>query len=160
MNYDNCVLLNKAKESLLFLAFCIEYKKYIDFLNDENLSEFHTHLPIQLDATCNGFQHLSLLSQESKLYDELNLTNIGKYPKDFYNFLLHKVHVYLKDNLDANIVEEGKGSLLRLNNFIFTRTHVKKVIMTIPYNSTERSMRDYLKSELEQKEYDKELKCY
>lgn len=88
------------------------------------------------------------------------MTNTGKYPKDFYNFLLHKVQRYLKDNLDNNIVEENKGSLLRLNNFVFTRTHVKKVIMTIPYNSTERAMREYLKNELEQLEYYKESKCY
>ena len=155
VNYENCILINKAKEKLLFLAFCVEYRRYVNFLKDENLSEFSTYLPIQLDATCNGFQHLSLLSQESKLYDELNLTNKGKYPKDFYNFLLHKVNTYLKDNLDKNITEEGKGSLLRLSNFIFTRSHVKKIIMTIPYNSTERSMRDYLKSELVQNEYDK-----
>ena len=145
---------------MLFLAFCIEYKRYNDFLYDGNLIEFNTYLPIQLDATCNGFQHLSLLSQESKLYDELNLTNTGKYPKDFYNFLLHKVQVYLKDKLDENITEEGKGSITRLNNFIFTRSHVKKIIMTIPYNSSQRSMGEYLRSELDQKNYDENIKCY
>lgn len=160
VNYDNGILVNKAKEKLLFIAFCIEYKRFNLFLNDENLIEFSTYLAIQLDATCNGFKHLSLLSQESQLYDELNLTNKGKYPKHFYNFLLHKVHTYLKDELDANRVEQGKGSILRLNNFIFTRSHVKKVIMTIPYNSTERSMREYLKSELEPEEYDNDIKSY
>jgi DNA-directed RNA polymerase len=35
---------------------------------------FITFLPIQLDATCNGYQHLSLLSMDLSLAKELNLT--------------------------------------------------------------------------------------
>ncbi len=83
INFENGVLINRAKEKFLFIAFCIEYKRYNQFLNDDNLLEFKTYLPIQLDATCNGFQHLAMLSQESKLYRVLNLTNKEKYPKDF-----------------------------------------------------------------------------
>lgn len=63
VNYENGILLKKSKEKLLFLAFCMEYKKYIEFLKDTNSSHFYSHLPIQLDATCNGFKHLALLIQ-------------------------------------------------------------------------------------------------
>lgn len=31
INYEDGILLNKAKEKLLLLAFCIEYKRYIEF---------------------------------------------------------------------------------------------------------------------------------
>lgn len=68
INYDNGIFLNKAKDKLLFLAFCIEYKRYVEFLNNENAYEFHTYLPVQLDATCNGFKHLALLSNEDTLF--------------------------------------------------------------------------------------------
>ena len=36
VNYNNGILLNKAKDKLAFLAFCIEYKKYLEFSSDEN----------------------------------------------------------------------------------------------------------------------------
>ncbi len=64
LDFDNGILLNKAKDKLLFLSFCMEFKRYNDFLLNENTMEFRTYLPIQLDATCNGFQHMALLSNE------------------------------------------------------------------------------------------------
>lgn len=65
----------KGQQALkfLFLGFCIEYKRFNEFYNNENASEFHSYLPIQLDATCNGFQHLALLSNEKIIYKQLNL---------------------------------------------------------------------------------------
>lgn len=73
MYSSNHKLLLKAKDKLLFLSFCIEYKRYIEFLYKENAQIFYTYLPIQLDATCNGFQHMALLSNEKTLFKELNL---------------------------------------------------------------------------------------
>lgn len=159
INFHNGTLLKKAKESLLFLAFCIEYKRYDKFINDDTLIEFKTYLPIQLDATCNGFQHLSLLSQESKLYVELNLTNKASRPKDFYTFLLHKLLSVIKSKLEQGMISEGKASYERLNSFIWERSHVKKIIMTIPYNSSISSMKKYLIEELTFVGYDTDIKC-
>lgn len=93
LNYDNGILLNKAADKLLFLSFCMEFNRFWEFYNKENLMSFHTYLPIRLDATCNGFQHMALLSDEFSLFKELNLSGgkEDKTPNDFYNFLLHKV---------------------------------------------------------------------
>ena len=66
IDYDNGILL--AKDKILFLAFCMEYKRYIEFLGNEDVMEFYTYLPVQLDATCNGFQHMALLSNETTLF--------------------------------------------------------------------------------------------
>lgn len=67
IDYENGKLLKKSKNKILFLSFCLQYVRYNNFINVESLSEFNTYLPIQLDATCNGFQHLTLLSDEKKI---------------------------------------------------------------------------------------------
>lgn len=103
LNYDNGILLSKAKDKLLFLSFCLEYKRYFDFYHDEDLETFYTYLPVQLDATCNGFQHMALLSNKTELFEELNLTTNSSQPKDFYNFLLHKVKDILCEKVDNGI---------------------------------------------------------
>ena len=68
LNYDNGILLSKAKDKLLFLAFCMEFERFYNFTTDENQMLFYSYLPIQLDATCNGFQHMALLSNEETLF--------------------------------------------------------------------------------------------
>jgi DNA-directed RNA polymerase len=72
VNIDNGILLNKAENKILFLSFCFEFIKYIQALNNKE-AFFVTNLPIQLDATCNGFQHLTLLVDDLALSKELNL---------------------------------------------------------------------------------------
>jgi DNA-directed RNA polymerase len=57
----------------LFIAFCFEYNRFIKSLSNEQ-DDFITYLPIQLDGTCNGYQHLSLLSLDRNLANEVNLT--------------------------------------------------------------------------------------
>lgn len=163
INYDNGILLNKAKDRLLFLSFCMEYKRFYNFIINENVMEFHTYLPVQLDATCNGFQHMALLSDEDTLFKELNLVSntngkgkgINKDisnvpPSDFYNFLLHKLVNFFKSKIDKGELIDSKhgGSYERLFNFVWNRTHIKKSIMTIPYNSSEKAMEKYLAESL------------
>ena len=74
----------------------MEFKRFYDSYFDDDSVYFETYLPIQLDATCNGFQHMALLSNEKTLFKELNLSHLSKkgkdsIPNDFYSFLLHKV---------------------------------------------------------------------
>jgi DNA-directed RNA polymerase len=60
---------------LLFLGAppCFEFKNYLQALNNKE-EIFNTCLPIQLDASCNGFQHLCLLIDDIALSKELNLS--------------------------------------------------------------------------------------
>jgi hypothetical protein len=53
VNFENGTLISKAENKLLFISFCFEYNNYLNALNN-NLPYFVTHLPIVLDATCNG----------------------------------------------------------------------------------------------------------
>lgn len=149
INYHNGKLIRQAKSPLLFLSFCIEYKRiYETFQNADNM-EFNTYLPIEVDATCNGFQHMALLSNEERLFRRVNLrtnSNISSKnhePSDFYSYILDKIMSVILIKVQTN--EFGKNDKLRdtyhrLNNFIWNRTNVKKAIMTIPYNATMRTM--------------------
>ena len=71
-----------------------------------------------------------------------------KVPGDYYNFLLHKLKKFVADkcNENTNNSEDisNEGSYLRLHNFIWNRSHIKKTVMTIPYNSGIISMKNYL----------------
>jgi len=58
--FDNGILISKSENKLLFISFCFEFNNYLNSLR-ENLPYFITHLPVQLDASCNGFQHLTFL---------------------------------------------------------------------------------------------------
>ena len=111
INFDNGKLLNKAQDKLLFLAFCMEFKRYYEFYVDENQMDFYTYLPIQMDATCNGMQHMLLLSNEEDLFTELNLTSKNHSfdkddikPNDLYNFVLYKLINLFESKIKQGII--------------------------------------------------------
>lgn len=61
---------------------------------------------------------MALLSNESILFEELNLVKNGDKPKDFYNFLLHKLLSLFKTKFDNGDIVVGEGSYERLFSFI------------------------------------------
>lgn len=148
INFENGKLLSKADNKLLFIAFCYEYQNYLNSLKDSN-TYFITHLPIQFDASCNGFQHLTLLIRDSNLAEQLNLSSskFSDRPKDFYNFIALKLNHFfineVKNNKDLSL--ENKESYERLVNLNIERDLVKKPLMTKPYNVSPISMIEYLK---------------
>jgi DNA-directed RNA polymerase len=152
INYDNGKLLQKAKSKVLFLAFCMEFSSFYQFMCDESLDEFKTSLPIQLDATCNGFQHLAFLSNEKKLFEELNIqkSTEKEEPGDLYNYILIRLDVMIQDKLQSDSLDPKlRANYERLHRFVWSRSDIKKAIMTIPYNATKRTISDYIKDSLE-----------
>ena len=148
INYTNGVLISKAENKLLFTAFCIEYNKWLQSYNNIETSYFETHLPIQLDATCNGYQHLSLLISDYDMAKELNLVKSSKedIPKDYYGFIILKLIDFFKNKLKSNnLSKEDKNCYKRLSRIIITRSTIKKAIMTIPYNVSTLNMVKYIK---------------
>jgi hypothetical protein len=127
---------NQADQELLFLAFCYEYKAYY-----EDPENFITHLPIQLDATCNGLQHLSVMSANSKLAQLVNLlpNSEDQNPFDLYSVVLAEIEKKVKKIIDENPLH------VRLKYLKLDRKIVKRSIMTIPYNVTENGIVEHLK---------------
>ena len=172
INFKNGILIKEAESKLLFIAFCFEYTHYHNSLSNQE-TFFISHFPIQLDATCNGYQHLSLLTGDEPLAGELNLISGDKnsIPNDFYTFVALKLNDYLNMQMreNQNKLKEAKmsGSDLTLNdnnttNLINTinschrllklnknRQLVKLPIMVKPYNATSYQMVNYIKEQFE-----------
>lgn len=148
INYTNGKLIKQADNKLLFVAFCIEYNKWLKSYDNIESYYFETHLPIQLDATCNGYQHLSLLISDYDMAKELNLTksDMNDTPKDYYGFMLIKLTDLFKSKLSSNnLSKELKDSYERLSKLLLGRSTIKKAIMTIPYNVSLLQMIKYIK---------------
>ena len=102
INHENIINLDeeflmKADEPLLFLAFCFEYKKINDMIlsasQGNNNTILSSCLPIQLDATCNGLQHLSIITGNQNLAKLVNLlpNKPENEPYDLYSFTLELI---------------------------------------------------------------------
>jgi len=131
-------------------------RSYENFLNNENAKKFKTFIPIQLDGTCNGFQHLAMLSNETKLFETLNLNKSSSKddPKDFYQTIVDQVNVQIEMRLNSDSLKipenvELKESYERLLDIGINRKIVKPAIMNKPYNATNRTLVKYIKDSLE-----------
>lgn len=148
LNYSNGVLLKEAENKLLFISFCIEYCKWKQCMANLEVSYFTTYLPIQLDASCNGYQHLSLLIQDGEMAKELNLgkSSHKDLPKDYYKFITIALKDLFKYKLsNSKLSPEDKASYERLDQMLLSRNTIKKAIMTIPYNVSTHQIIVYLK---------------
>ena len=160
LNFKNGILISKAESKLLFIAFCFEYNKYLEAVN-KNITFFDSNLPIQLDATCNGFQHLSLLIGDTELSQHLNLgsSTWDDKPQDFYNFIALKLKKHFIEKLKQNkdLSDEERDIFKTLARLTIHRSVLKKVIMTIPYNVTVYQMINYIKEHFS---FDKSLRLW
>jgi hypothetical protein len=122
---DNNLWLS-AEEPLIFLACALELKEY-----NKN-SQFISKLPILLDATCNGIQHLSAIANDINLAQKVNITSSSDNcePNDIYTDLIKPI----KDDINSFIKNNPEHyNLSKLN---ITRKLIKRGIMTITYGVT------------------------
>jgi len=114
-------LISKAKNIPLFAAFCIEYKKC--FTSASPL-DFMSALPVVVDCTCNGLQHLAAMISDVSIAKGVNLLPENNI-QDIYTTVAQK------------ITKECKLG------FTVSRSMVKKVVMTVPYNVSLYSAAEY-----------------
>jgi hypothetical protein len=127
----------EADEPFLFLACCLELKGYYDDPNN-----FISRLPVYLDATCNGLQHLSMMINDINLAKYVNILQSSKddIPQDVYGFMVDKVNIKIKELVEKDRYEYN--DLLYIN---IIRKFIKRAIMTIPYGATIRGIVNQLK---------------
>jgi DNA-directed RNA polymerase len=131
---------HEADKSWMFLAACLEWKGY-----REQGPGFLSHLPVSMDGTCNGYQHLSALGLDAIGGSATNLIP-GDQPEDMYQEVAD--HVIIRIMIDAQYGREARGrqaeasrdgddreAALELLGKI-DRSTVKHATMTTPYGVT------------------------
>nr|YP_010697841.1 hypothetical protein P1S03_mgp04 [Porodaedalea chrysoloma]WCF76802.1 hypothetical protein [Porodaedalea chrysoloma] len=152
IHFENGELISKAENKLLFIAFCFEYNNFLE-AETNKFNYFISKLPIQLDATCNGFQHLTLLLNDLFLSVKLNLAKSTweDKPNDFYSFIALKIHNFFTKELEINLnLDEQTRDSYRRCSLLSTENNrmlFKKALMVIPYNATAFSIINYLKDQ-------------
>lgn len=115
-NYNKIISLDKdlilsAEKPFTFLSFCLNIKEL-----DKNPNH-KINIPIFLDATCSGIQHLSALLQDLELGSSVNLTDklseIDK-PNDIYTNLIVPINKSINKFGEENS-EYSTLSLIKLN---------------------------------------------
>ena len=149
-----------AKDPFMFLAFCFAWKRYV-----EKGFKAQCHLPVHVDGSCNGLQHIAALTGDRSLAEATNvvatpisvaesLAKDAARKRDIYSEVGKTVTEWVQktiSSLDAASPNSpalegergsGPGTSERLKRFLtknleqlVTRGLAKNVVMVIPYGA-------------------------
>lgn len=126
-----------ADEPWGFLATCRELS--IAFGSD-NPEAFLSHLPIPLDGSCNGLQHLAAMGGDVVGAEATNLL-----PSTQRNDIYETVAALVRRQVADDATTGNPEAIAWAGNV--TRTTVKRAVMTTPYGVTPLGIRDQLISD-------------
>lgn len=131
----DCLWWAEADEPFLCLAACREL--YLAAGTESGLYDHVSHLPIQVDGSCNGLQHLSALGRDPIGAQATNVAaNVER--QDIYQRVADAASVIVAADVAKGVPE---ASLWAGN---INRKTVKRAVMTTPYGVTNRGIRDQL----------------
>ena len=119
-----------ADEPFQFLAFCLEWRRFMDCATDEQRMAFRSSLPIGQDGTCNGLQHFAALLRDSSGARAVNLKP-EPVPRDVYDEVHRAVREALVEDASSGVAEAEwwlRGEHLQRSLF-------KRPTMTFAYGS-------------------------
>jgi hypothetical protein len=113
------------------------HEKGIDF------SEIHSGLPIYLDASCNGYQHISALVRDTELAKNVNIIpNKKNKIEDLYGLVAEEAkRIYSEDKNNGlekiltNNLSKKEMTRIKKDNPFFQRNLAKQPVMTTGYGS-------------------------
>jgi hypothetical protein len=139
----------KGEEALYVLAHCVEY-----YMVELRIKETY-NLPVHLDGTCNGLQHISALLRDEDLAAQVNVVGGSLIKKaDIYQECVDLARYHLKTQSDEfmdaikldslKLPTEDKLEFLSpwldyLSTFALPRSLAKSAVMTTVYNATART---------------------
>jgi len=147
--FDQTGWRDLAKRPYLFLAFCFAWKGFVE----EGLN-YVCHLPVHIDGSCNGLQHLSVLTGSRALAEATNVvptyvTNGGTLSirrRDIYSevatLVASELAQWKTPQFSPNFPtwkkhpESLRMVLCDHASKLLTRDIAKKVVMIIPYGAS------------------------
>lgn len=108
--------------------------------------DFMSYLPGNLDGSCNGAQHLSIMARDLTGATATNCrsNSITKGKRfDLYMEVADKVWERLQED-SANGNETASGWLAKMSDPVKRRKVVKRSVMTVPYGVTEYGVADFM----------------
>jgi DNA-directed RNA polymerase len=129
---------SQADEPWQFLAAAIEVCQAFVLSNPE---DYVSHLPVHIDGSCNGLQHLSAMGLDPVGGQAVNLLPGPR--QDIYQIVADKVVDAVEDDV-AKLEEHGFKAEAHAWSDNVTRKTVKRGVMTTPYGLTAIGMRDQL----------------
>lgn len=119
-----------------FLAACFAYADYL-----KHGADYPCHIPVSLDGSCNGLQHLSALVLDTFGATNTNLVNAEK-PSDIYRIVADAV------NHDVAIDAANGNEIAKLWLGKVSRSTCKRNVMTVSYGATKYGMLEQLREDL------------
>ncbi len=116
------------------LAACFEWAGYL-----EEGEQFVSHLPIAIDGSNSGLQHLTALLRDADAAPHVNLTAATE-PGDIYLLVAAKAQAIVDASSDPKAAPWKDGRI--------TRGIVKRPCMTYVYSATSFGMADQIRAEL------------
>lgn len=111
-----------------FLSFCMAWR---DMLEGKSIA-----LPVMMDGSCNGLQHMAALTRSPLIAKQTNLTNNAR-PEDIYTYIKAAVNAYLvsPNHPDhSNSRTFIKDWIMAQPNFM-SRNVAKQVVIGFSYGS-------------------------
>src|SRR5213593_1738351 len=94
---------DEADKPWMFLAACLEWKDF-----REQGPDFLSHLPVSMDGTCNGYQHLSAMGRDPIGGSATNLIP-GDQPEDIYQEVAYHVSIRIMFDAEYGSAREARG---------------------------------------------------
>jgi DNA-directed RNA polymerase, mitochondrial len=122
----------EAEDPWCFLATCFEIAAAHRL---DSPAQFISHLPVNLDGSCNGLQHLSAMGRNSAGCEATNvIPSEDRKRRDIYD----EVKEAVKDQV---AIDAGKGNeLAKLWRGKVDRKTVKRAVLSTPYGVTDPGM--------------------
>lgn len=125
-------LWTEADDPWQFLAWCFEWATL------HNTGKLDSFLPVNMDATNNGLQILSMLTRDEYGMAATNVSPTDT-PADIYGVVAKQAEVFLKDQ-----ASEGDAIAAKWLEFGIDRKTTKRPVMCYSYGLTEYSNRAYI----------------
>ncbi|GJQ10208.1 hypothetical protein GpartN1_g1999.t1 [Galdieria partita] len=128
LDLNNLEWWSSREDPFQFLAACVEFanaaRRGVD-----NMFDYCSTLPIQMDGSCNGLQHYAALARDHEGAFRVNLLPCDK-PQDVYSAVCDRVRYMVEKDAERGL-EEAKLALKCLS-----RKVVKQTVMTSVYGVT------------------------